>query len=159
MSNEGTVEFPVGISSFIVEIEGIQVAAFQKVSGIASEMKYEEYREGGRNASVVRLFKSMEATNITLQKGVSMSTELWDWYIQTFTGGNYTKYDGSKAKGAPIKNGTIILCDNAGNYMKRWDFYNAYPIKYKGPDLDAMSGSTVAVDSIELVCDYIKMIY
>lgn len=158
-SGKNFVEYPIGVSNFIVEVEGIMVASFQKVSGISSEIKYDEIHEGGRNSSMVRLFKSVESSTITLTKGVSMSNELWKWYVQTITGGDYKKYDGSTATGAPLKNGTIVLCDNAGNYLKRWDFYNAYPIKYRGPELDAMASNTVAVDTFELVCDFIKMIY
>ena len=47
------------------------------------------------------------------------------------------------------KNGTIYLLDKQRIPVMWWDFKEAFPFKWTGPDLRADSGS-VAVESVEL---------
>jgi phage tail-like protein len=49
----------------------------------------------------------------------------------------------------------VILMDSEGNEKWQWEFYDAYPVKWTGPELRGDS-NTVAVESIELAHNGIK---
>lgn len=130
--------FIAGAYRFHVEIQGLLVAGFSEVSGLTVETEIEEVIEGGLNAYVHRLPSRTRYEPIVLKRGMTASTDLWDWYAGVVAG-KVTR-----------KNGSIILYDNRFQEFRRWNFYDAYPVKWIGPSLDA-SGSQVAVESVELV--------
>ncbi len=129
--------------NFLVELDQIIVGGFSEVSGLQSEIKYDEYREGGVNKFVRKLPKCVEHSNIVLRRGITDSDELWKWY-QDVVYGDFKR-----------KLGSIILRDRHGEECKRWDFLRAYPIKWIGPELKADSNS-VAIESLELVHEGIQ---
>ena len=47
------------------------------------------------------------------------------------------------------RNGSIVLLDREGNEKARWNFFNAWPTKYDGPDFNA-EGNDVAIETLEL---------
>lgn len=122
---------------FLVEIGGLIVGGFSDVSGLQVETEAEEYREGGVNEYVHKLPKITKYTNLTLKRGITDSDVLWKWHRDVVAGKIMRK------------NGSVILLDVAGNEKWRWNFSQAYPVKWSGPDLKADSSMT-AVESIEL---------
>jgi phage tail-like protein len=55
-------------------------------------------------------------------------------------------------KGDPAakrKNGSVILLDRQGNEKIRWNFVNAWPVKWTGPSFNA-KGNDVAIETLEL---------
>lgn len=149
MIKEDLMDYPVGAFKFAVEIDGILAGGFNKVSGMGSEMETREIKEGGENNIKIKLFEGIKYNNITLSKGVGLGSALWDWY--------YDVIDGKHLLGLPKKSGSIILYDNAGTEVSRWDFTNAYPIKWKGPDLNAQEDSSIAIEEYELVVEKIVL--
>jgi len=123
---------------FRVEIEGIEVARASEISGLQIETEIETYEEGGVNSYVHKLPKRTKYQNITLKRGITDSHEMWDWYQDVVSGIFERKY------------GAIVLMDANNEDKWRWDFLEAYPIKWTGPDLRADS-NTVAFETIELV--------
>ncbi|MEI7025321.1 phage tail protein [Paenibacillus sp. y28] len=123
---------------FIVELDGLQAAGFSEVSGLQSEIEYEEIAEGGVNTHFHRLPKRVKSPPLVLKRGLSLSTDLWNWYSSAMNG-QITR-----------KTGSIIMYDQDGDELCRWNFAEAYPIKWSGPELNAMR-SEVAVESIEIV--------
>ncbi|MBD2846102.1 phage tail protein [Paenibacillus sp. IB182496] len=135
-----------GSFRFWVELDGMLVGGFTEVSGLSSETELEEYREGGVNGYVHRFPKSTSFGTIALKRGLSGSSELWDWYQQV-------------ASGTVVrKSGSIILQHYDGDELCRWNFFEAYPTKWIGPELNAAQ-SDIAVESIELVHNGIKTIF
>ena len=128
---------------FLVEIDGIIVGGFSEVSGLNVETEVELLEEGGVNDHVHKLPKKTKYTNLTLKRGLTDSDALWSWY-QRVVAGNFKR-----------KSGAIILLDNEGNSKWRWNFKNAYPIKWSGPELQA-GNSTVAIETLELAHDGIE---
>ncbi len=122
---------------FRVEIDGIISAGFAECCGIQMETEVEEYREGGINDYVHKLVKITKYTNLTLKRGLTDSDELWNWYQDVVMG---------KVK---RKNCSIILLDGEGNEGWRWNFKEAYPVKWTGPSLKADS-KVVAIETLEL---------
>jgi phage tail-like protein len=122
---------------FRVEIDGIISGGASEVSGLQIETETEPYEEGGVNDFIHQLPKRTKYQPITLKRGITDLDELWNWY-QDVVKGKFQR-----------KNGAIILMDTQGNDKWRWDFVEAYPVKWTGPELKADS-NTVAFETIEL---------
>lgn len=120
-----------------MEIEGITSAGASEVRGLEITTETEPYEEGGVNDFVYQLPKRTKYQHITLKRGITDLDELWNWY-QDVVKGKFKR-----------KNGAIILMDTRGNDKWRWDFFEAYPVKWTGPELKADS-NTVAFETIEL---------
>jgi phage tail-like protein len=134
---------PTGSFRFWVEIDGLLVAGFTEVSGLQSEVEVEEYREGGVNDYIHVLPRIVKYTSIILRRGVTNSDNLWSWY-EKVTEGTIQR-----------KNGSIILLEQNGVELWRWNFYNAYPVKWVGPELNSVS-SEIAVETLEITHQGLK---
>ena len=127
---------PYMVFRFVVEINGTRVAGFSEVTGLEVRTEVDEYREGGVNDYVHKIAKETRYPNLTLKRGITDATELWDWHQQIV--------------GGDIRRQTIavVLLDSLKKEKWRWVFRDAYPVKWNGTDLNS-TGNTVAVESIE----------
>ena len=123
--------------NFLVEIDGITRAAFHECSGFDSTIDVVEHREGGENTTVRKLPGVTKYSNIVLKWGITDDRELYDWHRQAVQG-NLQR-----------KSGSIILLDRQGIEKVRWNFFNAWPSKWDGPDFNA-EGNDVAIETLEL---------
>jgi len=130
--------YPYTSFNFIIEIESISAAGFSELSGLNIETEIEEITEGGVNTFVHKLPKRSKYGNITLKKGITNSTDLYDWYMDIVKGK------------ITHKNVDIVFFDEKRNKeIRRWQFSNAIPVKWIGPDLNATSNN-IAFESIEI---------
>lgn len=126
--------------NFIVELDGIQRAAFHEASGLDSSIDIIEHREGGRKPGPILKFPGqVKFTNIMLKWGMADDTALYEWHKQWADG------DAEAVR----KNGSIVLLDRQGEEKARWNFFNAWPCKWAGPSLSAESAD-IAIESLEL---------
>ncbi len=123
---------------FLLEIDGVVNGGFSEVSGLQVEVETEDYLEGGINEFVHKLSKGVKHSNIILKRGITDSDILWKWHQDIVNG---------KIKRKTIR---IIILDNEGQEKLHWEFKEAYPVKWMGPEFKADS-SNVAVETIELV--------
>lgn len=124
---------------FIVEIEGLVVGGFTEVTGLEMEIEVEPYREGGLNAFVHQLPGAMRyPSQLALRRGLTDADSFWRWYRDAASGKIHRK------------NGSIVLKNDKGDEVWRWNFTDAYPVRWSGPQLRA-SSSEVATESVELV--------
>ncbi len=125
---------------FKVEIDSIDVAGFNEITGLTFETNVEKFREGGLNTHEHQLAGPTQySSRISLKRGLS-DLELWTWY-QEIMGGRINRKDVS-----------IILLDSVDNekYRRRWTFRQAYPIKWDGPRFRAGTAE-IAFETVELV--------
>ena len=134
----GSRSDPYANFRFLVEIDSLVVAGFAEVTGIQAETETEEYREGGVNDHVHKFPRLTRYPNLVFKRGLTESAELWNWY------GNVV--DGRVQR----KNGAILLVDRTGEPAWRWEFVQAYPVKWTGPDLRG-DGNATAIETLELV--------
>lgn len=139
----GTRVDPYRNFSFLVEIDGITQAGFSDASGFGASTDPIEYREGGETKTVRKLPGLTKYTNITLKWGLTDSRELYDWYRDVVNG----KIE--------RKSGSIILLDLEGNEAVRWNFFEAWPTKWDGPDFTA-KGNDVAIETLELAHERVE---
>jgi phage tail-like protein len=130
---------PYAAFNFLVEIEGLLAGGFSDVSGLQIESETQDYREGGRNEYLHRLPGPMRySQNLIFKHGLTDIDSLWSWQQDV-------------AKGQiKRRNGTIYLLNRMGIPTMWWDFREAYPVRWSGPEFRAES-NTVAMESIELV--------
>jgi phage tail-like protein len=136
---------PFGNFNFLVEIDGIARAAFQEVSGGDVTTDVTEYREGGENTTVRKLPGITKHGNLTLKWGVNVDLEIVNWF------------QASVAGDVQRKSGSIVLLDRAGVEVARWNFKNAWAVKYDTPDFKAES-STVGIESVELAHEALERV-
>jgi phage tail-like protein len=129
--------------NFLVEIQGITVGGFSDCSGFTSTTDPIEYREGGENRYVRKLSGLTKHSNITLKYGLTDSADLVQWYQRV--------QDGQ----IEMHNGSIIVRDLDGSPKVRWNFFNAWPTKWDGPDFTA-KGNDVAIETLELAVERIE---
>ncbi len=123
--------------NFLVEIDGIIQAGFQECSGVDTSTDPIDYREGTDPNHVRKLTGLNKFTAITLKRGITDSSELWQWRLTVMQGA------------AQRRNGSIVLLDDTGTERLRWNFFQAWPSKWTGPSFNA-TGNTVAVETLEL---------
>jgi phage tail-like protein len=129
--------------NFLVEIDGITQAGFSDCSGFGATTDPIEYREGGDTKTVRKLPGLTKYPNITLKWGLTDSRELYDWYRDVV--------DGKIVR----KSGSIRLVDLEGNEKVRWNFFEAWPTKWDGPDFTA-KGNDIAIETLELAVEEVK---
>jgi phage tail-like protein len=128
---------PYKVFRFVVEINGTLVGGFSEVTGFERRTEVDDYREGGVNDYVHKIAKETRYPNLTLKRGITDLTNLWQWHQQVISGQ------------IERKTVSVILLDSLGMEKWRWIFSDAYPVKWNGSDMNANS-STVSVESIEL---------
>lgn len=128
---------------FLVELDGIVQASFSEATGYGSDIEVVEYREGGDPINVRKLPGKVSYPDITLKRGITDSRELYDWHLAAVSGH------------IQRKNGSIILQDDTGAEKIRWNFFNAWPSKWHGPDLHA-TGKEIAIESLTISCERVE---
>jgi phage tail-like protein len=128
---------PFRLFRFVVEIDGTEAGGFQTIGGIERQTKVEPYREGGVNDYEHQLAVGTTYPALVLKRGLA-DVSLWDWHQDVIAG--------------TIRRRTVsvLLLDDSGDEAWRWICARAYPAKWTGAELDAMSAA-VATESVELV--------
>ena len=129
----------IGAYNFKVEIEGVTTGAFKAVDGLDSETEVIEYQDG-EDLTLRKRPGRTKYSNIVLKRGYVNNDELWKWRKQVIEGK------------VERKSGSIILLDDAGMEVMRYNFFEAWPCKWKGFSLDG-KGSDVNVEEIELAVE------
>jgi len=128
---------PYQACNFMVEIEGILAGSFSECGGLQVETEYFDYREGGRNDYVHHFAGPTKYPMLTFKHGITQIDGLWNWH-QNVTHGTIRR-----------KNGTIYLLDRMRIPVMFWNFKEAFPVKYTGPEFRADSAA-VAFESVEI---------
>ena len=129
---------PMTAFRFHVEIDQLIKAHFSDVSGLTAEIQLHEQKEGGRNDFIHQLPANGKFNNLVLKRGLANSDDLWVWFFNT-TQGKVVR-----------KSGRVLLYDAAGKLKCYWNFTNAFPVKWEGPEFNA-AANQLAVEKLELV--------
>src|SRR5215510_586494 len=117
---------PYGAFNYLVSFDGGEIfGGFSDVSGLGSDIKMSEYRNGNEKENHVRKVAGVHSVgDTTLKRGIVNSKTLWDWIRQT-------RIAGPDAQ----KTVTITLLDEAQKRVQSWVLRDAVPMKYTGPTL------------------------
>ena len=129
---------PEGNFIFSLEINGAEVAQFKEASGLKSTTAVFELEEGGMNQAVHKLPGQSRWGNIVLRYGVTNNGYLLDWR-------NRILQDDFSDR----RNGSIILRTLQMEEVRRYNFVQAWPVGWDGPNFDA-GAADLAIESIEI---------
>jgi phage tail-like protein len=145
-NNPGNVNDPYVTFEFCIEIAGIVHAWFQECSGMQATTEVFEYKEGGLNGYSHKLPGRTSWGNITLKRGLTDSTEMWEWV---------TRFIAAKDKSAETKDVSVVQLDPEGDQLYRWDLAEAFPVKWSGPSFNSTQ-SAVSIETFEIAFSTLK---
>ena len=133
--------------NFKVEIDGIAEAHFTNVTGLELKRDVFEYHEGGENTRLLKFPGHAIQSDITLIKGYVDSDSLFKWLSDSI----------EQSEALERKSGSIILLDETGAEIKRWNFQRAFPVSWKVPKLNS-DKSTTLIESLTLAHEGLELI-
>ena len=140
---------PYGAFNFLVRLGGMGaedqvVGGFSDVTGLASEVKYVEYRNGNDPQNHARKIATTNTTqDVVLRRGLIGDLRLFDWLKATREGT------------LDRRTVTIVLLDQARAPVCEFVLFRAQPKKWLGPVLAAKGGGEVAMEELQLVAEQI----
>jgi phage tail-like protein len=137
----------IGAYNFRLEIEmadgeRIDGGTFKKVEGLDSEVEVIEYQQG-EDIVLRKRPGRVKYSNITLKKGYLATTVLSDWRQSVLS------------RTLEKKAGSVILTDDKNQEILRYNFFEAWPSKWKGYSLDGKGGD-INVEEIELAVEKLE---
>jgi len=132
--NDGFDDSRVSGSTFLFEIDGVEIGRFMEISGLEVEVELEPVKEGGQNGFVHQLPGRMSWPPLVLKRGITQSDTLINWFNKS--SGEQFASSGNKVE---RKSGAITLLGPAGQRLRAWEFDGAYPTKWTGPSFAASS--------------------
>lgn len=137
-------EDPYRVYNFKLEIEGQTAGHFTECTGLEISVQCINYREAGQAQVVRKLPGQVEYGDVVLSYGLTDSTDLWDWFMESAAG---------KVR---RRNISIILMDPDGvTERMRWNLFSAWPSRWKGAPLDT-TAQEIAIESLTLVFEELK---
>lgn len=126
---------------FALDVQGVVSAFFASASGFnnSSEVITHQAVDAAGKSVVQKIPGDLTWDDITLERGITDDLGLWDWRQQVIEG------DVAGAR----KDGSVIMYNQAGEEMSRWNFVNGWPSSWNGPDVSAEDQS-VAIESISI---------
>ena len=137
---------------YVVQIDSVAHAGFQKCSELSVECANVLYYEGGAltpNKSPGRL----TFADITLERGATQDRDLFDWFQDvaiTSSGLGLVDVDYKR-------NLDIVQQDRDGKTLHRWTISRAWPVKFVAGEWDNESDETV-IESVTLTYDYFELV-
>ncbi|MBX0331206.1 phage tail protein, partial [Oscillochloris sp. ZM17-4] len=132
---------PLVSAWFGVEFQGQVNGAFRECSGLGSENEVVEYKASGQKGEyVVKMVPGrMKWSRITLKRGITDAMDMWKWRKLVEQG----KIEEAR------KNGSIVMFNQQGAEVARWNFVNAWPSKLNGPAANA-GNNEIAIEELEI---------
>ncbi len=137
---------------FIVEIDGVASAGFQKCSELSVEVANIEYHEGGTlipNKSPGRL----KFADVTLERGATKDQDLFDWMEQVAD----AAANAGLVEPTFKRNLDIVQQDRDGVTLRRWSLSRAWPVKFVAGEWDNESDENV-IESVTLTYDFFELV-
>ena len=136
---------------FIVEIDGVVNAGFQKCSELSVEVANIQYYEGGSltpNKSPGRL----TFADVTLERGATQDRDLFDWLAQVANAAAGTGLNEPGFK----RNLDIVQQDRDGSTLRRWRLSGVWPVKFVAGEWDNEADENV-IESVTLTYDFFEL--
>lgn len=135
---------PYRAYNFKLEIQGVTAGHFTEVSGFDISVQAIPYREAGVSQVVRQIPGQVEYGAITLRYGLTSSSELWEWFMNSVRGK------------VERRNVSIVMVGSDGvAEVMRYNLNNAWPSRWRGAALDAL-GREMAIESLTLAFDTLE---
>ena len=132
----------LGSSKFKIEIEGVTQGAFTAIEGMETNTEVITFTDG--SDLIVRKRPGRTTySNIILKRGFINTDELWNWYKAVI--------DGMVER----KSGSLIVCADDGSEIMRYNFFEAWPCRWKNFVMGAKDARTL-IEELEIVVEKIE---
>lgn len=133
---------------FVVEIGAI-TGYFVSAGGMGSETAAVDHKimANGNKAVNRKVPGRLTWGDITLKRGVTGNLDFWEWRAQVRNG----NVDAAR------QDGSIIMYDQEGTEIARWNFERAWPISISGPDMTS-DGDEIAMEEVVIAHEYIERV-
>jgi phage tail-like protein len=132
----------IGNHNFRIEIEGVTIGAFTECGGLEVEVDIVETTDGDDHIVRKRPGR-IHYANIVLTRGYVDTTELWDWMKKVL--------DGTVER----KAGSVILLDDAHGEISRYNFFEAWPCRWRGFEFNR-DGVGASVEELEIAVEKVE---
>ena len=129
--------------TFKVSVSGLDIGTFHECDGLSMEFDVFEWAEGGNNEFVHHLPGRQRYPYLRLSAGLTENKAIQEWFEKT-------------RDKAELKEVTIELSAQDGQAKRSWTFADAYPIRWTGPRIAAVSGG-MGVETLEIAHSGLKM--
>ncbi len=148
-TNDALTGDPLVSFNFAIEVSGVVSGFFTECSGLGSETEVTEHKVVGIGGQeIVRKIPGrLKWENITLKRGITANMDFWDWRKMV--------EEGNVA--AARRDGSIIMYDQEGAEVARWNFEKGWPSKVSGPSVKADSNE-IGVEEMIIVHEYIERV-
>lgn len=141
---------PLVQAHFYVSVDGhLDNMVFRECSGVGSESEIVEYKGSTRDDyhTIQAIPGRLKWQKVNLKRGITDSMDAWNWRKLVEQG----NVDGARA------NGSIVMVDQNGAEVARWNFLRAWPTKISGPSLNS-STNEVGVEELEIAHEGLERI-
>ncbi|MCC7366411.1 MAG: phage tail protein [Dehalococcoidia bacterium] len=138
---------PLVSFNFFLDVGGGTIKGFfTEASGIGSESEVIDHKVMGEAGKELtrKIPGRLKWGDITLKRGITASMDMWDWRKQVEDG---------NVQAARME-GSIIMYDQEGTEVARWNFERAWPSKISGPSIKSDDNS-VGIEELTIVHEYI----
>jgi phage tail-like protein len=124
---------------FKIEIEGVTQGAFTQCDGLEARVDVIQFADG---SDLLRRKRPGRPSvgNLVLRRGYVNNTQLWDWFHACYTGH------------VERKAGSVIVCDDTGNEIYRYNFFEGWPCRWKSLELRADEPGAL-IEEIEIAIE------
>jgi len=130
--------------NFKLEIQGVTEGHFAECSGLEISIGVIVHREGGNSQVSHRIPGAVDHAPVTLQYGLTKSTDLWTW-VQKLVHGEIDR-----------RNVSIVMLETDGvTEAFRWNLINAWPCGWRAPPLNAR-GKELAIETLTLAYETLE---
>jgi phage tail-like protein len=134
---------PLTATSFIVSVDGVNVASFSELGGINSEVEHVEYISSNQQGAIThqRLYGKTTPPTVTLKRGMDSSNYMWAWHERV-------------RQGDPTAPTTcqLQICGPDRKPQLTYTLENAWPRKVELSAAGAGKSETI-VETVTLICD------
>jgi phage tail-like protein len=128
---------------FVVQLDDMDLGAFNSCEGLGAEVVLEQREEGGNNGFVWQLPTRIKYPTIKLSRPLTRSTEqVAKWFTATMTGGR-ARSDTARTTGY------IQAMTGDGTVVATWGLLDVVPVRWTGPSLNPESPK-VATETVEI---------
>lgn len=144
------MEIPFSAFDFLVNITAKDLAieaGFAECSGLEISLKPFTLTEGGNPTRQIHLPGDLSYGQVTLKRGLTTNTGLWDWFEKATTSVMQAPY---KQLQADV---SIEVKSSDGTKSVIYGLYNCHPVRLKAPPLDAAKGG-IAIEELQLAYEW-----
>ena len=138
-------------STFVIQVDGIQVATFSELSGINTEVESVEYIATGPEGIVhTKQYGKTKPPTVTLKRGLDTQTYMWSWHQAVLQG------EPTARKTCSLQLFAAATSPRSGQPIITYILENAWPSKL---DISGMKAgaSELVTETVVLHCDQILM--